>query len=93
MDMLELTMSFAAGAAAGAVYLLLLWWTTQRLVRAAHPGGVMLIGAAVRMAVVLGVFLLLSLTGQWQYVAAGLAGFVLARLVVVRRIRTTAQTM
>ena len=83
-----LTWLFAAlaGALLGAFFFGGLWWTVQRTLDSHrsvlwHLGGLLL-----RMAVTLSGFYLVG-GGQWQRLAACLAGFVLARFIAVRMTR------
>ena len=74
-----------AGAALGTFFYYGLWWTVRRVATAAHPGLLSLASFAVRAAVVLGLLWYLT-KGRWDLLAAALAGFILARIVAVRRL-------
>ncbi len=78
-----------AGAGLGIFFFGGLWWTVRRTLasdRSAlwHIGGLLL-----RMAVTMTGFYLIG-AGQWQRLVACLAGFVVARMIVVRMIRNRA---
>jgi len=82
---LVLAAAFAAGAALGAAYFLGLWYTVRRQASARWPA-VWLLGSAVgRLALLLAGFYLV-MAGSWERLLACLAGFVVARLVLTRRL-------
>lgn len=86
----EITISLFAGALAGLFFFGGLWWTVQRLPRAKAPALLALASLVLRVAVVLGVFYLLlaAFPGEgWPRLAAGLAGFILVRLLLTSRLR------
>lgn len=60
-----------------------LWWTTRKGLATKYPGSLFLVSMLVRTAVVLAGFYLIS-AGQWQRILVCLAGFILARLVVLQ---------
>ena len=79
-----------AGAALGLAYFLALRVTVQRLHQQRHPGMWMALGLIARLALALAVFVLAVREGGWPALAAALAGFLLARTVLVRRVRAAA---
>ncbi len=89
-DALTWLIAAAAGVALGAFFFGGLWWTVRRSFAARrspmwHVGGLLL-----RMAVtVLGFYAVGA--GQWQRLAACLAGFVVARAIVLRSSRRWGQ--
>ena len=85
MNLWILLLSFAAGTAAGTAFFSALRWTTRQLPRARRPVLLVVTSLIVRMAVVIGVFLLLSRFGRWEPLVAGLGGFLLIRVLAVRR--------
>lgn len=86
---IELAAAFAAGAAAGAVYLAGLWWTVRRLAQSRQKAALLAGSFAARAAAVMLVLYLVS-GGEWPRLLAGLAGFVSARAIVLRRMRAPA---
>lgn len=90
----EPVLSFAAGSLLGVFFFGGLWWTVQRLPHAGSPALLALVSFILRTAAVMGVFYLI-LTGfsgtGWLRLLAGLAGFILARVVIVLRIRPRGQ--
>lgn len=81
----ELAVAFAAGLLLGAAYCAMLWYVVRRLTSAQRPG-LWLIGTAVpRIAVPLAGFYWV-MDGSWERLLACLAGFVVARLVIQRRV-------
>jgi F1F0 ATPase subunit 2 len=76
-----LLVAFVAGLLMGSAYLLALWLSVRRLCRGARPA-LWLVGSAVlRLATLLAGFYLV-MDGQWQRLAACLAGFLLLRVPV-----------
>ena len=87
-------LAFAAvgGFALGAFFFGTLWWTVQRLPDARWPGLLVLASFIGRMAVVLVGFVLVA-GGQGERFFASLAGFLIARLVLVRKVGARAITL
>jgi F1F0 ATPase subunit 2 len=69
-----------------------LWWTTRKGLIAKHPAILFLVSMIVRTAVVLIGFYFLS-AGQWQRILVCLAGFTLARLLMLRYTKKEAMTL
>jgi len=86
MSMLYLCMTFMAGIAIGALYFGGLWWTVQRLPRSRNPSLLMLVSFLVRTGAAAGCFILI-MGNKWEPIAAGLLGFVVIRIVLVRRVK------
>jgi F1F0 ATPase subunit 2 len=82
----SLVLSFAAGAVLGAAYLYALWFSVQRLSQARRPGAWLISGAGLRTVAVVGAFYLV-MDGRWERLLACLAGFVLVRLILLRKLR------
>lgn len=82
-DILMWLMIVLSGLLLGLIFYGGLWWTTHRGLTARHPGLLFFVSMLVRTAVVLTGFYLIS-AGQWQRILVCLAGFTLARLVVLQ---------
>lgn len=83
---IELAVGLAAGAAVGALYFLWLWWALRRLVDRRRAGFWFAAHLVLRFAFALAGFALLARGGGLPTVAAGLAGFVAARIWLTRRL-------
>ena len=84
-NIIILVLAFGAGLILGTFYFTALWRTVKRLPEAMHPLRLMIGSFVLRMAIVLpGLYLVMS--GHWERLAAALAGFILARLVITRRL-------
>lgn len=79
-----LAVGLAAGLALGAFFFGGLLWTVRRLPGARSPGLLMGGSLLVRLALVLGGFVLLARAGSAAAAGAGLLGFLVARLAVGR---------
>lgn len=86
-DVLQLTAALTAGAMAGAVYFAGLWMTVRALPASRHPALLTFASFAFRLALALVCFLALVRAGGWTSTAAGLGGFLLARTIIVSRLR------
>ncbi len=82
----SLIASAALGAALGIVYFGVLWRSVQRLPLARHPLLWLIGGAVLRIAMLLAAFSVV-MDGRWERLVACLAGFIVARFVMVRRLR------
>ncbi|HDS01789.1 MAG TPA: hypothetical protein ENO22_00145 [candidate division Zixibacteria bacterium] len=80
---LQIIIGFAIGLVLGAFNYSLLWMTVNRLMKSGSPGLITLFSFFVRMAVILLVFYILAVRAGWISVAAGLAGLILIRAVMV----------
>lgn len=81
-----LLVAFALGFAAGAAYFAALWATVRALPATRRPGLVLFGSFVLRFGVAAAVFVMMARGGGFSWIAAALAGFVLARLVIVRRL-------
>ena len=82
-----LFVAFVAGIGLGAFYFGGLWLTLRYLPEARSPGLVTLVSFAGRtLLTLLGMYFVMG--GRWQRLAACLAGMVVARVVLVRRLGT-----
>ncbi len=78
-----LILVFLAGFGLGGFYFGGLWLTVRRLPTARQPALLLMASFLGRMVVVVAGFLVV-MQGQWQRAAIALAGFVLARLALIR---------
>jgi len=83
---LLLTTVFLAGGLLGLFYFGGLWLTLRRINTTAHLGLLLAVSFACRTAVLLTAFFFV-MEGEWERVAACLAGFLVTRFVMVRLIR------
>jgi F1F0 ATPase subunit 2 len=81
---LALGLAFAVGGVLGAFYFGTLWLVVRRLDRLAWPAVWLGVTGIVRLAVVVGLFALL--VGTWEQLAVALAGFLVVRVVLTRRL-------
>ncbi len=84
-DGLALVLAFLAGALLGVFFFGGLWWTVQKGVTSKRPALWFLGSLLLRTCVILAGFYLVS-QGHWSRLVASLLGFVIARIVVVRRL-------
>jgi len=85
--LLVLGLSLALGSALGWVYFQALWTVVQRLPWQRRPGLWMPLSLLTRLALMLAGFMLVVRWGGWPGLSAALAGFLIARTVLVRRAR------
>lgn len=85
-DALVLAFALAAGILLGAIFFGGLWWTVRKGLTAKHPAlwffGSMVLRTSI---VLLGFYFVMG--DDWRKLLAGLIGFVIARLVVIRLTR------
>ena len=82
----ELLWALVEGVLLGVFFYAGLWWTVRRLSLVKHVGLLFLGSLLLRTAVVmLGFYFLLG--DSWQHLLAGLGGFVVARVIVIRLTR------
>lgn len=86
IDWPELAGASALGAAVGLFYFCGLWWTVRRLPGRKRPGAFLLLSLLVRVAVALPLFYLI-MDGRWERLLAGVLGFMVVRIFLVRRLR------
>jgi F1F0 ATPase subunit 2 len=81
-ETLTLTLAGLAGAALGAVFFGGLWWTVRRGVSSLYPALWFFGSGLLRTGIVVAGFYLVG-GGQWRRLVSALAGFLVARLVVL----------
>ena len=84
-DALALTLAFLAGALLGVFFFGGLWWTVQKGVRSDTPALWFLGSLLLRTGLIL-VGFYVAAQGHWSRFAACLLGFVISRVIVVRRL-------
>lgn len=78
-------LSFLAGCGLGAFFYGGLWWTLKRLPGMSQPQLMVLVSFLIRAAVtVAGIWY--ATEGQWSRVAAALAGFILLRIILTKKL-------
>lgn len=91
MSLFEYTsLSLLAGAALGWAYFHSLWATVQRLPGHRRPAMLMALSLLLRLGTVLAAFTVVVRWGDWPALLSALAGFVVARVLLVRRTRSPA---
>ena len=86
-----LILSFFVGAAIGLFYFGVLWFTLLYLSKTKRPVLVVMVSLIVRMVVtLLGFYLVMG--GRWEKLLIALGGFILARIVLSRRLRVRGKT-
>lgn len=89
-DSLNLVFALVAGIMLGAIFFGGLWWTVRKGVSSKHPAFWFFGSMLLRMCIVLlGFYFILG--DNWQRLLAGLLGFIVARLIVMRLTRVVAQ--
>jgi F1F0 ATPase subunit 2 len=78
--------AFAAGSAVGAAHFTGLWTTVRGLSTARNPAVLVFTSFALRLGVTAGALLAIMRAGGWSWSVAALAGFMLARAVLMRRL-------
>jgi len=81
-------LAFFVGMGAGVFYFGGLWWTVRRLPTARQPALLTFGSFLVRTGASLVAFYFAS-GGQWQRILASLLGFIIVRVFLVRRIRSS----
>ena len=89
-QLIPLFLAFVAGIVVGLFYFGGLWLTVQRLPQTRRPAVLSLVSLFIRLSLTLAVFYLV-MAGRWERLLACLAGFLLMRLLLVRRWRPTPQ--
>jgi F1F0 ATPase subunit 2 len=91
IDSLVLAFALIAGIMFGAIFFGGLWWTVRKGVSSKHPAFWFFSSLLSRTCiVVLGFYFILG--DSWQRLLAGLLGFIVARLIVMRLTREVEQT-
>ncbi len=83
---LGIIVAFVVGILVGLFYFAGLWWTVRRIPESKYPGMLLLGSMAIRLGVLLAVFLLVVGT-SWIRLLAAVVGFILARTILVRFVR------
>lgn len=83
--LLELAPAALAGAALGGVFFGGLWWTARRGAASSRPALWFFAGLLLRMALALSGFYVVG-AGDWRRMLTCLAGFVVARTMLTRRV-------
>jgi F1F0 ATPase subunit 2 len=90
IEALSLTVALAAGILLGAIFFGGLWWTVRKGVSSSYAALWFLLSMLLRSAIVmLGFYFIMG--DNWQRLLAGLLGFTIARLLVMRLTRLAAQ--
>ena len=84
---LQLAIALLLGGALGWVYFHVLWAAAQQLSRRPHASIRFVLSLLARLALALAGFTYVVRWGGWPALAAALAGFLIARTVLVRRAR------
>jgi F1F0 ATPase subunit 2 len=84
--LLALALPFVAGIALGLFFFGGLWWTVQRLLVSAYPGPLALGSLVIRTVITVAGFYWV-MDGSWERLLACTAGFLIARVLMVRRLR------
>jgi F1F0 ATPase subunit 2 len=85
-DLHEWGVAFAMGAGIGFLYFCGLWWTVRRLPSVKRTGLFLLLSFFLRTGLALALFYLV-MGGKWERLLAGVLGFMLTRVLLVRRLR------
>jgi F1F0 ATPase subunit 2 len=83
-ELLPIFLALISGIGLGVFYFGGLWWTVQRIPSARHPALLSLGSFFARLAAVLVGFYFLT-DGHWTRLLIGMAGFLTARIILVRR--------
>ena len=86
---LTLLLAGVAGGVLGAIFFGGLWWTVRKSMTSPRAALWVFASLLVRMGIALGGLYGVA-GGQWQRLLAGLLGFVLARLLIIRATRSSA---
>jgi F1F0 ATPase subunit 2 len=86
LGLLSIALYLTIGLCAGILYFTGLWWTVLRLTRTRRPAVWSLASFLSRAAVVLTLFYV-STHGRWDRLLICLAGFTIARFLLLRRLR------
>jgi F1F0 ATPase subunit 2 len=90
-SLFTLLVPFILGGLIGWVYFSGLWETVRRLPEARNPHWLMIASFAARTLFALGGFFILA-DGQWERVAASVAGFFIVRIILVRSLGRTSHS-
>jgi F1F0 ATPase subunit 2 len=84
-DILALALALGAGLLLGAFFFAGLWWTVQKGVTSERPALWFLGSMLLRTSIILAGFAFVS-QGHWSRLVACLLGFLVARVIVVKRL-------
>jgi F1F0 ATPase subunit 2 len=87
-DLITLPLALLAGALLGVFFFGGLWWTVQKGVTSDRPALWFLFSLLLRNLLILAGFYLVS-QGHWSRLVACLIGFLIARVIVVKRLVST----
>jgi F1F0 ATPase subunit 2 len=87
-DILALALALCAGALLGAFFFGGLWWTVQKGVASDRPALWFLCSLLLRTGLILAAFYFVS-QGHWLRLALCLLGFLIARVIIVKRLTRT----
>lgn len=87
-DALLVGVGLVTGAAIGAVLVWWLWSSVPGLLREQGVGLNVALGFAARLVFAFAAFAMLARWGGWKAMVAGIAGFAIARTLLLRRLRT-----
>jgi len=82
----QLALALVAGGGLGFIFFGGLWYTVRQGLQSTRPARWFLVSLLIRMSAVLGGFYLVG-HSDWRRLAACLAGFVVARFIVLRQTR------
>jgi F1F0 ATPase subunit 2 len=83
-EVIYLGLALLGGMALGAFYFGGLWYTIRQIPTSTRPGMLLIASMVVRMAVILGAFILI-MDGSWQRLLACVVGFILMRQIMIKR--------
>lgn len=91
MNELILTLALlATGLLLGFFFFAGLWWTLRHVLTSRHPIFWLLLSTLVRSTVVL-IGFYFAARGAWQHILVCLAGFIVARIIVLRLVRAKSE--
>ena len=86
-ESLTLLPAFGAGALTAGLFFGGLWLTVNALGRSRRPTLILLASLIVRLTLACGVLYIIVVLGSWLHLLAATAGFLLVRLLMIRRLR------
>ncbi len=89
---IDLLAAWCIGVVVGWLYFQVLWETVRRLPQHRRPGTWMAASLVLRLGILVAVFVWLARWGSWPALLAAAGGLVVARTVLVRRLRQPAST-
>jgi F1F0 ATPase subunit 2 len=88
-DLVWMAAAAAAGAGLGFFFFTGLYLTVRRLPGAKNPGLLTFTSFMARMGAIVFVLYLLARSGEWTRVIACLAGFLIVRMILMRKFKTS----